>query len=108
MNDRMKLLIAYDGSESADAILGDLLVAGLPCEAEATVISVGELWLPPPTYTMGGVDLTEEFPSDIEGARLLASRACEHIQSDFPDWEVSPDGYIGSPALEIITKADKW
>ena len=35
MNDKMKILIAYDGSEGADAALEDLKSAGLPKAAEA-------------------------------------------------------------------------
>ena len=44
----MKLLIAYDGSIGAEAALDDLPNAGLPAAAEALVISVAEVWLPPP------------------------------------------------------------
>ena len=45
----MKLLIAYDGSASANDALDDLLRAGLPEKAKAIVFSVAELWFPPPT-----------------------------------------------------------
>ena len=44
----MKLLIAYDGSRCSDAALDDLTHAGLPGKGEAMVISVAEVWLPPP------------------------------------------------------------
>ena len=44
----MKILIGYDGSECADAALDDLTHAGLPPDAEAHILSVGEVWLPPP------------------------------------------------------------
>jgi hypothetical protein len=43
----MKILIGYDGSTTADAALDDLKSAGLPDRAEAIVISVAEVWLPP-------------------------------------------------------------
>ena len=36
----MRLLIGYDGSESADAALSDLRHAGLPGDAEALILSV--------------------------------------------------------------------
>ncbi len=42
----MKILIAYDGSDCAEAALDDLQCAGLPLEAEAQIISVAEVWLP--------------------------------------------------------------
>jgi hypothetical protein len=35
----MRLLIGYDGSESADAALDDLRRAGLPREASALIVS---------------------------------------------------------------------
>ena len=35
----MKILVAYDGSECADAALEDLKRAGLPAEAEVLVMS---------------------------------------------------------------------
>ena len=44
----MKVLIAYDGSECADSALDDLTHAGLPEKGEALVMSVAEVWLPPP------------------------------------------------------------
>lgn len=47
MNERMKLLIAYDGSPCADAALADLARAGLPDEIEAVVIFLVDVWLPP-------------------------------------------------------------
>lgn len=44
----MKLLIGYDGSRCSEAALDDLTHAGLPVKGEAMVISVAEVWLPPP------------------------------------------------------------
>ena len=44
----MKILIGYDGSECADTALDDLTHAGLPPDAEAQILCVGEVWLPPP------------------------------------------------------------
>jgi hypothetical protein len=38
----MKVLIAYDGSESADAAIMDLLRAGLPPAGVATILSAAE------------------------------------------------------------------
>ena len=44
----MKLLIAYDGSRDADSALDDLRASGLPDVGEAQVVSVAEVWMPPP------------------------------------------------------------
>lgn len=40
----MKILFGYDGSESSNYAISDLLRAGLPDEAEAVVLSVTEVW----------------------------------------------------------------
>ena len=40
MNEKMRILIAYDGSDGANAALDDLRRAGLSRTAEALVVSV--------------------------------------------------------------------
>ena len=47
MNKRLKLLIAYDGSESADAAVKDLQWAGLPHDTEVIVFAVADVWFYP-------------------------------------------------------------
>ena len=44
----MKILIGYDGSECADAALDDLAQAGLAGSGEVHILSVADVWLPPP------------------------------------------------------------
>ncbi|HVG32590.1 MAG TPA: hypothetical protein VM911_05900 [Pyrinomonadaceae bacterium] len=45
----MKILIGYDGSEGADLVIEGLRRAGLPAQdVEALVVTVAEVWLPPP------------------------------------------------------------
>lgn len=41
---KMKVLIAYDGSEGAEAALDDLQRVGLGNRVEAIILSVAELW----------------------------------------------------------------
>ena len=48
MNEKMKILIAYDGSEYADDAIENLPSAGLPQRAEVLVMSVADVFLPPP------------------------------------------------------------
>ena len=43
----MRVLIGYDGSASADALLDDLPRAGLPRDVQALIVSVGEVVMPP-------------------------------------------------------------
>jgi nucleotide-binding universal stress UspA family protein len=119
----MKILIAYDGSGCAEAALDDLRRAGLPGDGvEAIVIAVAELWLPPPppsSYEIveaareaeSPADLQEEFAKGspaVEAAESLALRAQERLRRNFPGWEVSIEASCGSPAREVIAKADEW
>jgi nucleotide-binding universal stress UspA family protein len=123
MNERMKILIAYDGSECADAALDDLQKAGLPsCDVDALLISVAEVWLPPPpptVYEVVGAAEESQTPAELQrwyGSRAqevleaerLAARAAERLQKNFPGWAISPEAACGSPAWEIIMTADRW
>ena len=63
MEEKMKILIGYDGSASADAALDDLQQAGLPDECAALVMSVAEVWLPPPPPSSYEIlEMTESAP----------------------------------------------
>jgi nucleotide-binding universal stress UspA family protein len=98
-----KVLIAYDGSECADAALADLRRAGLPKMTHAIILSVVESWLPRPADLgkLGTFDYREEMLA-------LTRRASERIGSLMPDWLVEPLIGFGSPATVIIEKADEW
>lgn len=116
----MKVLIAYDGSEGADAALDDLPKAGLGNDVEALVLSVAELWLPPPPppsdvdesfplYTPPGLESAREHVEQvIQDVRGLNNKATERVRTFFPTWRVSAEISTGSPAWEVISKADKW
>jgi nucleotide-binding universal stress UspA family protein len=103
MDDRMKVLIAYDGSACADAALDDLCRAGLPDKAECRVLSVIENWLPPPS----GLDILEHIDLDQE-YRPLATRAASRVHESRLGWKVKAEVSVGSPASVIIEKADEW
>src|SRR5262249_50192507 len=98
----MKLLIAYDGSRCADAALDDLTHAGLPEKGEALVMSVAEVWLPPPppssleivemaVTTKGPLALERKYMAGsrvVEHANELAAAAAARFQANFPGWKV--------------------
>jgi len=97
-----KVLIAYDGSECADAALDDLRCAGLPEKAHAIVLSVAENWPPPLSLeTFESVDYRQE-------ALELARRASARAGGFMPGWVVEPLVGFGSPASVIIEKSDEW
>ncbi len=105
----MKILIAYDGSESADAALADLSRAGLPDDVEAAVVSVAEQWLPTPR-SFGMVDLhLKENLSELTTETLSqAQKACARLSLSFPRWQLKAEAMLGSPARAILEKADNW
>ena len=118
----MKILIGYDGSASADAALDDLQQAGLPDECVALVMSVAEVWLPPPPPSSYEIlEMAESSPKSagphftyekqlraVEDAKANAERAAIRLKSNFPKWDISTEGTSGSPAWELIAKADNW
>jgi nucleotide-binding universal stress UspA family protein len=115
----MKVLIAYDGSESADAALDDLKSAGLPKTAEAMVVSLADVFLPPPTneevdstvppYVPAGVRRAHErAEQEVREAESMARRASEQIQKNFSEWQVQHEARADSPAWALIRMADEW
>jgi len=118
--DRKKILIAYDGSESADAALYDLQRAGLPDEATALVVSVAESWFPPPPPSSyesvepgfaedtDPANLSVNSPDLLLEAQELAGKAAKRVQSNFPHWDVNAEPLYGSPASELLAKSDQW
>lgn len=122
MDAKMKLLIAYDGSSSADTALEDLLRAGLPAQADVIVISVADVFVPRlpasaaqeakaamPGYPTSAVQhRLEQVSQALEQARQRAAQACERLQAAFPAWEVQSEVCGQSPAWAIVEKADRW
>ena len=118
----MKLLIAYDGSDCAESALDDLTHAGLPKEGEALVMTVAEVWLPPPppsTYEVVDMAVRAKGPVALERrymqssqavaeADLRAAKAAARFQSLFPGWKVSHITVWGSPTWELFSKAEEF
>jgi nucleotide-binding universal stress UspA family protein len=115
----MKILIGYDGSEAAAAVLEDMQHAGLPAEVEASVMSVADVFVPPPvdevldntfpTYLPEGIRRAHERARQkLDQAEDLARGASERIRTDFPAWQVSYQAEADSPAWALIKKADEW
>ena len=116
MPEKMKVLIAYDGSSCADAALNDLQYAGLPQAAEALILSVAEVFLPPPSPTPA-------FPTHVppavqrawaqathalDEAHTLAQQARARLLQSFPAWDVGAEASADSPAWAVIKKAETW
>ncbi len=117
MSDSLHILIAYDGSPSADIALEDLHRAGLPETVEALVLSVADVW-PPSSYEPAEVP-GEQVPPAVKMARSqaaqavreaqgMADRAAARISYDFPHWTVRAEAVADSPAWAIIKRAEAW
>jgi nucleotide-binding universal stress UspA family protein len=116
----MKILIAYDGSESADQGIDDLQRAALPTKADALVVSVAEVWLPPPAHNQvlddtfplqippGLKHARERAAHTIANAKEVAQRGRERVQQALPEWNVTHEVKSGSPAQEVLKLAREW
>ena len=120
MNEKMKILIGYDGSDCADAALEDLQRAGLPSEAEVVVLTAADVFIPPkvseevaeesfPLYVPHGVKLAwERSKRAFEDAERLAAKAADILRAKFPDYEITPEAHAETPHWAIIMKGYEW
>ena len=115
----MKILIAYDGSECAESALKELKNAGLPKTAEAIVMSLADVFLPPstdeeaddtfPVYVSSGVALAHKRAErELKKADLMARGASKQVQEIFPGWQVRHEALADSPAWALIRKSEDW
>lgn len=113
----MKIYIAYDGSACAQDILADLPRAGLPAVAEAHILTVADVFLPPSLPS--GVARPTDIPLSVrqswaqaeravEAARVIAREAQASIQQLFPTWQVEAETCADSPAWGLIKQVDAW
>ena len=117
ISERMKILIGYDGSECAEVALRDLRRAGLPVEADVLVMTVADVFLPPPIkkedtfpqYVPLGVRRAHEHAAKaVEQARDLAENAKTQLARLFPDWKLRAEACADSPAWALIKRGWKW
>lgn len=118
MTGRMKILIGYDGSDCANLALEDVRRAGLPGRTEAVVLSVADVFLPPPLregedvfplYVPPGVKRAHSHAARaVEEARSLSEGAAQCLRERFPDWEVCSDATADSPAWALVSKSYEW
>jgi nucleotide-binding universal stress UspA family protein len=119
---RLKILIPYDGSESAEMALNDLRRAGLPLALDA-IVAVTNVWLPLSPYEITRAVsarrmrvLTAGASSFIpalrihEEQRVLALEAERRISSIFPSSTVRAEAMqdMATVANEIVRKAKQW
>lgn len=117
----MRVLIGYDGSPSADAVLEELKRAGLPVETKILIVTVGDIWTPPAELaSLPGAALTSrrltatmaqlqnQAERTLKQAEETSAEAVARINNDFPEWSVETEAMGGEAAAAIIRKADEW
>jgi nucleotide-binding universal stress UspA family protein len=115
----MKLLIAYDGSQSASNAIQDLKNAGLPAEGvQATVLSVGEIRTgsEPALNIESGLTLAAYAIDNIQETLQYAREAAEEdagqgvkmVSALFPKWETTACVRLHSPATTILEVAESF
>lgn len=111
----MKVLIGYDGSDSARAAIQGLHRAGLPPDAEVLVLSAADEWPPlPPSASapLGGASSPQASSfgakaqalaaESLAQAQTLAAEGGKLVKAQFPTWKVSQEAYPGSPSAALI------
>ena len=113
----MKILLAYDGSACAEAAIDDLVRAGIPDSADCSVISVAEVWLPPSNGS-NGYEPADPYLEElvrkqrergehaVAEAWTFSNHAAARLRQMFPSWSVKSEATYGSPAWEILNRAD--
>ena len=118
----IKVLIPYDGSESAETALADLRRSGLPHRLDV-IVAVTNVWLPLSPYeitravsarrmrvlTAGAASFVPAL-KDYEEKRVLSLEAERRISSIFPSATVRAEAMqdTASVASEILRKAKQW
>ncbi len=119
---KLRVLIPYDGSETAEATLKDLSRAGLPRELDA-LIAVTQVWLPSSPYEITSAvsarrmklltsGLSSHVPAlqEHEEQRVLSLEAERRLRSMFPEGRVKTEAIQDTAAMAqaILERAKRW
>jgi nucleotide-binding universal stress UspA family protein len=116
----MKLLIGYDGSECAKAAIEDLVLAGLPADVDAMLLSVADMLIKVPYEEYNPPKEAEDHPTAklVRTARALAAAAMNDareaslegvglVATLFPGWNVKGEAVADSPYWALIKAAEE-
>jgi nucleotide-binding universal stress UspA family protein len=119
---RLRVLIPYDGSETAEATLKDLSKAALPPELDA-LITVTQVCLPSSPYEItravsarrlklltSGLSSYVPALQEHEEQRVLSLEAERRLRSMFPKGRVKTEAIQDTAAVvqAILRKAERW
>lgn len=106
----MKILIAYAGYE--DNVINDLMLAGLPEQAEVLVLSIiGWQSFFGPTgdaNSMGKMLFFDKDTTVLENANRSISSVCQELQIRFPLWQIEQQVHFGTPPQEVMQTVTDW
>ena len=109
-----KILVAYDGTPGAELALKDMIRGGFPERAEANVLTVADVWLPPTTPDDSAEEpasyaASHEKASDmLRSAGKTAVLGSRHLHEIFPNWTITNTAEADSPAWGIVAEAKRW
>lgn len=106
--DKRKIVISYDGSDSARFAVNDLGRSGLSTNNDATVVTCAELWMPPPpSYGLAEGPFDGALQSVVATAQETCNEGIEAVRAQHPTWTVDSVVSIGSPATEVLRVAEE-
>ena len=121
MENKMKVLIAYDGVHPIQYFINDLKKAGLPKDVDALVMTVVDAFMPPknsshvsrPKSAVTYIDaMLERAEARIEKQLALAAKTADKsaksLRASFRGWTVNFEVCTNSPAWAIVKKEDEW
>jgi nucleotide-binding universal stress UspA family protein len=109
-----KILVAYDGTPGAELALKDMVRGGFPERAEAKVLTLADVWLPPSSHDKfnaedPSVSATREKAADLlRDAGKTAILGARHLHEIFPNWTITNSAKADSPAWGIVAEAKRW
>jgi nucleotide-binding universal stress UspA family protein len=121
-DEKVKVLIVYDGSENSDVALDDLSRAGLPHGVEALAL-VTDVCLPSSPEDINravadrrmmvlksGVSSFVPALRDVEGERVMSDKAERHLRSIFPMGEVKSEALSERNSIRrgTVRRAEAW
>lgn len=116
----MKILIAYDGSDCADAAIEDLSRAGLPEASEALILTGTETWQPKDlekesfgdNFGFAGSETFKQMRAaaweKIAEGEKLAESASLLVSQKFPTWQVRHKTVGGFAEWGIVEEANEF
>jgi nucleotide-binding universal stress UspA family protein len=109
-----KILVAYDGSAGADLAIKDMLRGGFPERAEARVLTLADVWLPPATPETGDppdaryTAVRQKANDLLHEAQQIAVEGARQVHQKFPGWTVTNSARADSPAWGVVAEARRW